>query len=109
MRDGRVRTSRGSELRTADVHEDVGAEVTLAVRPEKLRIARIGTPQPGGANRLAGTVASVLYAGSTVTYRVACGEVEVTVLEQNREATPIEQGEPVIVSWRPEHTVVVLP
>ena len=67
------------------------------------------TPEPGGANRLAGTVASVLYAGSTVTYRVACGEVEVTVLEQNREATPIEQGEPVIVSWRLEHTVVVLP
>ena len=109
MRDGRVRTSRGSELRTADVPEDAGGVVTLAVRPEKLRIARTGTPEPGGANRLAGTVASVLYAGSTVTYRVACGEVEVTVLEQNREATPIEQGEPVTVSWRPEHTVVVLP
>ena len=101
--DGRVRTSRGSELFTADVAEDTGADVILAVRPEKLRIARAGNPASDGANRLAGTVASVLYAGSTVTYRVACDEVEVTVLEQNREATPIEQGEPVTVSWRPEH------
>ena len=107
--DGRVRTSSGSELLTADVPDDDSGEVTLAVRPEKLRIRRAGGSDSGGANRLAGTVASVLYAGSTVTYRVACGEVEVTVLEQNREATPIEQGEPVIVSWRPEHTVVVLP
>ena len=107
--DGCVRTSRGSELFTADVAEDTGADVILAVRPEKLRIARAGNPASDGANRLAGTVASVLYAGSTVTYRVACDEVEVTVLEQNREATPIEQGEPVTVSWRPEHTVVVCP
>ena len=107
--DGRVRTPSGSDLFTADIADDAGGEVTLAVRPEKLHIARSGETEPGGANRLAGTVASVLYAGSTVTYRVACGEAEVTVLEQNREATPIEQGEPVIVSWRPEHTVVVLP
>ena len=107
--DGRVRTPSGRELFSADVPEDAGGEVTLAVRPEKLHIARRGEPERGGANRLAGTVASVLYAGSTVTYRVICGEAEVTVLEQNREATPIEQGEPVTVSWRPEHTVVVRP
>ena len=107
--DGHVHTPGGSVLLTADVAADAGGEVTLAVRPEKLGIARAGTPVPAGANRLAGTVASVLYAGSTVTYRVACGEVEVTVLEQNREATPIAQGEPVTVSWRPGHTVVVLP
>ena len=112
---GRVLASWGRELVTGETVEGAQAlegtrgEVTLAVRPEKLRIARVGEPEPGGANRLAGTVASVLYAGSTVTYRVACGEVEVTVLEQSREATPIEQGEPVLVSWRPEHTVVVRP
>ena len=107
--EGRVRTRAGSALFTADVPQDAGGEITLAVRPEKLRIARAGAAQSGDANRLAGTVAGVLYAGSTVTYRVACDEMEVTVLEQNREATPIAQGEPVTVSWRPEHTVVVRP
>ena len=107
--DGRVRAPGGSELLAAGVAEDAGGEVILAVRPEKLRIARIGAPEPDGPNRLEGRVVSVLYAGSTVTYRVACGEVEVTVLEQNREAAPIAQGEPVTVSWRPEHTVVVSP
>ena len=106
---GRVLAPWGRELVTTEVLVDAGGEVILAVRPEKLRIARVGEPAPGGANHLAGTVTSVLYAGSTITYRVACGEVEVTVLEQNREATPIAQGEPVTVSWRPEHTVVVNP
>ena len=106
---GRVLAPWGREILTAEVFNDAGAEVTLAVRPEKLRIARAEEPEPGNANHLTGTVTSVLYAGSTVTYRVACGEVEVTVLEQNREATPIAQGEPVTVSWRPEHTVAVSP
>ena len=107
--DGQVRTPGGSELLAAGVAGDASGEVILAVRPEKLRIARAGAPEPGVPNRLEGRVASVLYAGSTVTYRVVCGEVEVTVLEQNREAAPIAQGEPVTVSWRPEHTVVVSP
>jgi len=107
--EGRVRTSSGSALLAAGVPEDTRGEIILAVRPEKLRIARAGTPELDGANRLAGTVAGVLYAGSTVTYRVACGEAEVTVLEQNREAVSIAQGEPVTVSWWPEHTVVVRP
>ena len=106
---GRVRASWGRELRTADVLDGTGGAVTLAVRPEKLRIARIGEPEPDGANALAGRVKSVLYAGSTITYRVACGDVEVTVLEQNREDRSISQGEAVNVSWRPEHTVVVGP
>ena len=86
-----------------------GAEVTVAVRPEKLRIAPAGEPVPGEVNHLTGAVRSVLYAGATVTYRVACGEVEVVVLEQNRDARPMAQGEPVTVSWRPEHSVVVRP
>ena len=106
---GRILGPGGKELLCAGIPGDAGAEVTLAVRPEKLRIARAGAPASGDANHLAGTVTGVLYAGSTVTYRVACGEVEITVLEQNREAAPIEQGEAVTVSWGPEHTVVVDP
>ena len=106
---GRVRASWGRELRTADALDGTGGAITLAVRPEKLRIARIGEPEPDGANALSGTVKSALYAGSTITYRVACGDVEVTVLEQNREDRSISQGEAVNVSWRPEHTVVVGP
>lgn len=112
---GRVQAPWGRELVAAETLEDglalegARGEVTLAVRPEKLRIVRAGEPEPGDANRLAGMVTSVLYAGSTITYRVACGDVEVTVLEQNREARPISQGEPVNVFWGSEHTVVVRP
>ena len=107
--DGRVMAPWGHEIVTAELPSGTGGEVTLAVRPEKMRIARIEAPESGGANGLTGRVTSVLYAGSTVTYRVACGDLEVTVLEQNREARPILQGESVTVSWRPEHTVVVRP
>ena len=106
---GRVVAPWGRELAAADTLDDARGEVILAVRPEKLRIARADEPEPEGANGLTGTVTSVLYAGSTITYRVACGEVEVAVLEQNREARPILQGEVVTVSWLPEHTVVVRP
>ena len=106
---GRVLAPWGREIATAEALDAAGDAVTLAVRPEKLRIARAGAPAPGGHNALSGSVVSVLYAGSTVTYRVACGQAEVTVLEQNREARPIAQGEPVTVSWLPEHTVAVRP
>ena len=112
---GRVQASWGRELVTAHPPDDgqapegVRGEVILAVRPEKMSIARAGAPEPGVANVLSGTVTSVLYAGSTITYRVACGEVDVTVMEQNREARAIAQGEPVIVTWGSEHTVVVRP
>ena len=107
--DGRVMAPWGREIATAEPPGGTGGEVTLAVRPEKMRIARTGAPEADGAGGLTGTVTSVLYAGSTVTYRVACGDLEVTVLEQNREARPVSQGESVTVSWRPEHTVVVRP
>ena len=112
---GRVRAPWGREIVTAHPPEDGQApggdrgEVILAVRPEKMTIARAGAPSPGDANVLSGTVTSVLYAGSTITYGVACGEVDVTVMEQTREARAIAQGESVTVTWGSEHTVVVRP
>ena len=107
--DGRLLASWGRELVGVEAPDGAAGDVTLAVRPEKLRITRAGEPEPDGANGLSGTVTSVLYAGSTITYRVACGDVVVTVLEQNREARPVSEGEPVTVSWLPEHTVAVRP
>ena len=112
---GRVRAPWGRELVAAHPPGDGQApggargEVILAVRPEKMNIARAGAPESDVANVLSGTVTSVLYAGSTITYGVACGEVDVTVMEQTREARAIAPGEPVTVTWRSEHTVVVRP
>ena len=80
--DGRLLASWGRELLGVEAPDGAAGEVTLAVRPEKLRITRAGEPEPDGANGLSGTVTSVLYAGSTITYGVACGDVVVTVLEQ---------------------------
>ena len=112
---GRVRAPWGRDIVAAYPPEDGRApggergEVILAVRPEKMNIARTGAPESGDANMLSGTVTSVLYAGSTITYGVACGGVDITVMEQTRDARAIAHGEPVTVTWGPEHTVVVRP
>ena len=112
--DGRVRAPWGREIVAVSPPEGQApggerGEVILAVRPEKMSIARAGAPESGDANVLSGTVTSVLYAGSTITYGIACGEVDVTVMEQTRDAVAIAHGEPVTVTWGPEHTVVVRP
>ena len=111
---GRVQAPWGREIVAVSPPEGQApggecGEVILAVRPEKMSIARAGAPESGDANVLSGTVTSVLYAGSTITYGVACGELDVTVMEQTREARAIAHGEPVTVTWGPEHTVVVRP
>ena len=113
---GRVRAPWGREIVAAHLlRRRPGArkrgcgEVILAVRPEKMHIARAGVSESGDVNVLSGTVTSVLYAGSTITYGVACGELDVTVMEQTRDAVAIAHGEPVTVTWGPEHTVVVRP
>ena len=112
--DGRVRAPWGREIVAVSPPEGQApggerGEVILAVRPEKMSIARAGAPESGDANVLSGTVTSVLYAGSTITCGIACGEVDVTVMEQTRDAVAIAHGEPVTVTWGPEHTVVVRP
>ena len=103
----RLTTEEGTAVYATDPPPGGDEVVRLAVRPEKLTLARTGDEDSRAVNRLTGTVDRVIYAGSSITYGVRCGERVVTVYQQNRHAKAYEVGESVVVSWEPEHTVVL--
>jgi spermidine/putrescine transport system ATP-binding protein len=74
--------------------------VWLGVRPEKLRVA---TPD-GSGNRLTGIVTDASFIGVATYYlvRMPWGQ-ELTVVQQNDGTPPLPPGEPVTVSWLPDH------
>ena len=76
-----------------------GAEVSLAVRPEKLMI----NSEPGEGISIPGAVIETIYIGTDLRYEVKISDkTTVTVREQNRngiEAKRYQTGDNVYVSW----------
>jgi spermidine/putrescine transport system ATP-binding protein len=72
----------------------------LGVRPEKLRVAG---PEDGG-NRLTGIVTDASFIGVATYYlvRMPWGQ-ELTVVQQNDGTSPLPPGEPLTVTWLPDH------
>jgi spermidine/putrescine transport system ATP-binding protein len=72
----------------------------LGVRPEKLRVTSAGT----GGNCLTGVVTDASFTGVATHYLVELpwGQ-EITVVQQNDGTPPLRRGEPVTVTWAPEH------
>jgi putrescine transport system ATP-binding protein len=82
-----------------------GAPVAVALRPEQI------TLQPGaetGSNRVAGTVAEIVYGGTVSTYFVAVGDQRIRVVRQNGVGPQFERGAAVTAAW-PAAAVRVLP
>jgi spermidine/putrescine transport system ATP-binding protein len=71
----------------------------LGVRPEKLRVAA-----DGAGNRLTGIVTDASFIGVATYYlvRMPWGQ-ELTVVQQNDGTPPLPPGEPVTVTWQPDH------
>ena len=72
----------------------------LGVRPEKLRVAA----PDGSGNRLTGIVTDASFIGVATYYlvRLPWGQ-ELTVVQQNDGTPPLPPGEPVTVTWIPDH------
>ncbi len=72
----------------------------LGVRPEKLRVAA----PDGSGNRLTGIVTDASFIGVATYYlvRMPWGQ-ELTVVQQNDGTPPLPPGEPVTVTWLPDH------
>ncbi len=72
----------------------------LGVRPEKLRVAG---PDDAG-NRLTGIVTDASFIGVATYYlvRMPWGQ-ELTVVQQNDGTPPLPPGEPLTVTWLPDH------
>ena len=84
--------------------------VWVGVRPEKVFLARSGSEQSDGSNRLdGGTVSDVSFIGVSTQYlvRMSWGQ-ELTVFEQNSGARDsFRSGDAVDLHWIPEHTFLL--
>jgi spermidine/putrescine transport system ATP-binding protein len=102
--DARVRAPRAA----VNGHE----QVSVGVRPEKIRLREMAETAPAGHNELSGVVSDASYLGVSTQYQVeARGGVRMTVYEQNVErATRAElwaRGDSVRMTWSPDHSFVV--
>ena len=80
-------------------------EATLAVRPEKMRLA---APDSGAeGNRIVGSVDRRVFSGASVTYIVDTPAGPIRAFRQNAGEAMMEVGATVAVVWSPEHTVPV--
>jgi ABC-type Fe3+/spermidine/putrescine transport system ATPase subunit len=106
-------TPEGKRLKLADgtgIHTAGAATPTVIVRPEKMSIAECKAPP--GRNILSGTVIQGTYSGASVTYRIhtsALGETPLLVFAQNSSGRFHAAGDPVTVTWEPQHTIPVTP
>jgi spermidine/putrescine transport system ATP-binding protein len=86
-------------------------QVSIGVRPEKIRLSEPTTTAPTGHNRLTGVVRDASYIGVSTQYQVETRSGPLTVYEQNVErATRAElwaRGDEVQMTWSPDHSFVV--
>jgi spermidine/putrescine transport system ATP-binding protein len=85
--------------------------VSIGVRPEKIRLSERSQDPPSGHNRLVGVVRDASYIGVSTQYLVESSGGNLTVYEQNVErATRAElwaRGDEVQLTWSPDHSFVV--
>jgi spermidine/putrescine ABC transporter ATP-binding subunit len=104
---GRVAAPEG-EIATDDPLPAPGSPVILAVRPEKISLARPEAP-PATGNRLEGRLGQAVYSGMSTIYKVSLAARELTVFAQNLTAREFAPGDPVRLEWSPAHSVLVRP
>lgn len=124
--DGGLFIATGPEVRP-------GEPVTVAVRPEKMRLeireadrvhagatAAASSPErpladldpaagveEGEENRIAGVIASRTFSGAGYTYHVQAGLLAISVFSQNEAGPPLPEGAPVDVVWPAAHMFVL--
>ena len=109
-----VKLTDDTIVRAPRAQVDGQLEISVGVRPEKIRLREPGDadPAPAGHNTLRGVVRDASYLGVSTQYLVeAQGGARLTVYEQNVErATRAElwaTGEEVLLTWSPDHSFVV--
>ncbi len=97
----------GGLIRTADRLPAVGTRVTVAVRPEKVRLRCLGNPGTT-ENSLVARLTEIVYAGAVSTFILEDSSgAEIKLLTQNHEAVAAAPGDSVTLVWSPAHTVLV--
>ena len=86
------------------------AEVTIAVRPEKIMLS--ATPPAAARNLLQGRIRAVAYRGEASTYEIdlAGGKVlRATLANSARHVQPFAVGQAIFLGWEPAAGVVLSP
>jgi putative spermidine/putrescine transport system ATP-binding protein len=82
----------------------LGAQAdTVAIRPEKIRVAARGAAVPDGHARIDGHVRDAAYLGVYTRYTIDTAAGSVIAIEQNTGAPVWGRGADVALSWSPEH------
>ena len=104
---GGIRLTDGSTVAVHGSMASIGTEVTVAVRPEKIRISHPTEPAPESErlNRVMATVTSMVFAGTALTYEATGSGLRFKVFAQNRGTAPHAPGTVVELAWSPIHTV----
>jgi spermidine/putrescine transport system ATP-binding protein len=107
-----VRLDSGPTVRTPGDGVAAGDRCHIVVRPEKLQIARVDEPAPGGRPSVEGLVESAVYLGTATQMVVKlAGDVPLTVLVPNADEDERQQlpgaGARVRLSWSPDHMHLV--
>ncbi|HEX5192446.1 MAG TPA: ABC transporter ATP-binding protein [Solirubrobacteraceae bacterium] len=85
----------------------VGNTVELTVRPEKIALR---SQRPADACALRGTVAEIVYLGTSTNYTVSTGRGASVVVFAQNAASPesvAERGDEVWLCWAPEHSYAI--
>jgi len=82
-----------------------GSPRPFSIRPEKIRMLEAGAAVPDGQCAVEGRVQDAVYLGSHTRYVIDVERAApFTVIEQNRDATPvIEPGRAVRLAWSADH------
>lgn len=86
----------------------VGRDGSWSVRPEKITIGAADDPAPTGRTSARGIVEELVYTGPTTRCVVALdagGVVSVVLLNGATDVAVPARGEPVRLSWRPDHEI----
>lgn len=85
-----------------------GAEVTVAIRPERFELFDLDETIPDGSNRIGGTVARRTYYGDVFYYDVDTPAGRIEAKEENRPGVEhYSHGDEVVVVWHPSAMAVV--
>lgn len=102
--DGWLRSARGFTVQPPLSGEaPAGSAISLAIRPEKIGIARAGQANSPERNQLAGVIENVVFLGESTTYVVRAGSDQVRAkVFQDANTGIFGIGDAVTLSWRPE-------
>jgi spermidine/putrescine transport system ATP-binding protein len=98
----------GGQVVAAETGAGAGDAVTVAIRPERLRLLDLDEAVPAGTNSVPGRVTRRTYHGDVFYYDLDTPAGVLEVKEENRPGVELfEVGDEAVVSWSPRATTVV--